>query len=97
MATYAELYGLRNNSELVNKVTVAVVIAAVAIKDEDPSVAARVEWANRVLSNPTSMGKTVTYAVLALNKSATVAQINAANDASIQNNVDDVVDLLIGS
>lgn len=80
MATYAELFDLAGNSGLLNKVTVATVIAAVAIKDEATPVAGRIEWANTVLSSPESAARKVMYAVLAQAQALTVAQITAATD-----------------
>ena len=96
MATYLELFALRNHSELRNRVAVAVVIAATAIKEEAPPVESRLEWARAALANPEAVAKQVWNSVLAQNESATVAAITGATDATIQTAVDAVVDLLAG-
>lgn len=96
MATYTELFGLRNNSELKNKVTAAVVIAAETVMNEDggtPNHANRLIWAKGVFTSPSSEADRMFWAVLAANNAATVAAITGASDAAIQTNVDDHVDL----
>lgn len=97
MATYTELFNLHGNSDLRNKVQVACVIAATAIKDETPSVADRIAWANEVLNSPARAAEKVLHAVLAQAKDLTAAQITSAADAGIQTYVNGVVDLLAGA
>ena len=94
MATYTELYGLRTNSELQDKIAVAVVIAAEEKLSGTPS-AAEAAWARGVVQNPGGTAKAAINLVLAANKAATSTAILAATDAAIQANVDAVVDGLI--
>lgn len=96
MATYAELYGLKNDSALRNRVLTACVIAAEAVMNEvdtTPNHANRLIWAAAVFAGPVSEANRMFMAVLAANKDVTVAQIQSASDAAIQTNVDDHVDL----
>lgn len=104
MATYNELRDFFGDGTLRRKVEVAVIIAASSVK-EDPAAfptasadatvqANRQRWAARAFNNPAAMAQKVVMAVLADNKDATVANINAAPDASIQVNVNEAVDLL---
>lgn len=96
MATYAELFSLRNNSDLRNKVTSAVIIAAETVMNEldtVPNHANRLIWAKGVFANPRTETDRMFMAVLAANKDASVAQIEGATDAAIQTNVDDHIDL----
>ena len=96
MATYTELYDLHNNSALQNRVRTACLIAAETVMNEDGSIpnhTNRLIWAKGVFDNPTGEAKRMYWAVLAANKDATVAQIQAATDTAIQTNVDDHVDL----
>jgi hypothetical protein len=96
MATYEELYGLRNDSALRNRVTIAVLIAAETVMNELPTVdnhANRLVWASQVFANPSVEADRMFMAVLAANESLTVAQITSASDSAIQANVDDHVDL----
>lgn len=96
MATYAELFSLRNDSALKNKVTIAVVVAAETIMNEDGGTANhanRMVWASAVFANPGNEADRMFMAVLAANKDLTAAQIQAATDTAIQTNVDDHVDL----
>jgi len=96
MATYLELYALRSNSELQDRVRMAVAVAAEMIRVEDVGTenhANRVTWAVNALANPMHMAEQTLWAVLASNKDLTTAQIVGASDVAIQENVDAVVDL----
>jgi len=96
MATYTELYDLRNDSEFRNKVAVAVVIAAEEKLSGTPTTA-EAQWAVNAISNPGEVAKQVINLVLAANNSATPTQILEATDAAIQTNVDAVVDGLVAA
>ena len=96
MATYEELFSLRNNSVLKNRVQTAVIIAAETVMNEidtTPNHANRLLWAKAVFANPSSEADRMYMAVLAANNSAPVASIIAATDTAIQANVDDHIDL----
>jgi hypothetical protein len=96
MATYAELYGLKNDSALRNRVLTACVIAAEAVMNEVDTTsnhANRLIWAASVFASPVSEADRMFMAVLAANEDATVTQIQGASDAAIQTNVDNHVDL----
>ena len=96
MATYLELFSLRTNSELVNKVTVACIVAAEFIRTEDTQTANHTErmiWAAKVFANPEAEARRVLWALLAANKAATASNILAATDAAIQTNVDAAIDV----
>lgn len=87
MATYQELYDLGSNSALRNRIAVACLIAAEAIRNEAAGTAnhaARLVWAKAVFSGPESVATAMLMAVLAQNAAATVAQITGATDATIQ-------------
>lgn len=94
MATYDELYALRTESGLRNKVAVAVAVKAAALLDGSPT-AAQVTWANEAINNPHFKAGSLLNYVLAANKSLTPTQIQEATDSSIQTNVDAAVDVLI--
>lgn len=97
MATYTELHSLfTGQSELKNKLGVAVIVAAEAIREEDiitTNHANRLLWAASAFSNPRGVAGQMFMAVLAANKTATLAAITGASDEAIQENVDAVVDL----
>lgn len=96
MATYEELFSLRNKSELKNKVVAAVIISAEEIMaelDTVPNHTNRLLWAKDVFASPDTEANRMFMAVLAANKDAEIAQILGASDAAIQTNVDDHVDL----
>lgn len=102
MATYEELFGLKNNSALKNRVATACLIAAETIRAGDDTVdppwdqtnnANRLIWAAAVFDNPRREANRMFWALLAANKDATVANITGATDIAIQNNVDAAVDL----
>lgn len=95
MATYAELYDLQSSDALRNRVAVAVVVKSQILLDLASPTAAQVAWAKAALSNPGQAAAVLLRYVLAANKALTVAQINAATDAAIQNNVNTAADKLI--
>ena len=96
MATHEELADLRQFSRLKDQVRVAVVVAASEISGEDPGTvnhANRLVWARWTLRSVEASADQMRPAVLAANRAATVAQIQAAADTAVQTNVDDTVDL----
>lgn len=97
MATYAELHALRSDSDLGNKIKVAIVIKAHGILAEAAPGANRQTWAEEALANPSSKLDQLFHYVLAENKGLTVAQITGATDAGIQTNVDSAVDEIVPS
>ncbi len=95
MATYQELFDLRINQVLLDKVTVAVVVAAETVYAEAGGVtnhANRIIWARETMINPSGMARVFMGPVLVANKAATTANIIGATDSAIQTNVDDVID-----
>lgn len=100
MATYQELHTLKNDSDLQEKVLVAVVIAADTIRtDQSPPAnqTQRLIWAQSAMESPKSVALAMLWAVLAANKGISVGNIKTASDAAIQSNVDEAVDLFAGS
>lgn len=95
MASYLELYSLATDSNLVNKLAVAVTVKAQAILDLASPNPAQVAWARTVLESPLQEARVALHYVLAKNVGLTVAQINSASDASIQAHVNAAVDKLI--
>ena len=96
MATYEELYNLRNDSALKNRVTSAVIIAAELVTNEDgatPNNASRLLWAKAVFANPRGEATRMYMAILAANSGAPVSAIQNATDAAIQANVNDHINL----
>jgi len=96
MATYTELYDLKNNAVLHNKVEVAVTVAAQAIFNELASVTNHVNrllWAKDALIDPKSKVQSMTWAILVTNKDATITNILSASDAAIQAAVNNIVNL----
>ena len=102
MATYEEIFSLRNNSEVKNRVTVACVVAAEKIRagtapflSDHANRTAHETFAKSVLQNPDSVAQSVYWAVLGANAEFTVAQITGASDAAIQANTDAVIEDLL--
>jgi hypothetical protein len=92
MATYIELFDLRSNDSLRNKVAVAVAVKADGIIGEASPTAARLQWAQDALASPGGQVSMAYNAVLAANKGATVAAITGSSDSAIQTNVDAAID-----
>jgi hypothetical protein len=95
MATYSEIFELKSNSELRNKISVACVKKAQLLLDLATPTANQVAWASSTISNPNLQAEKIMNYVLVANGSATVSQINGATDTTIQNNVNAAVDALI--
>jgi hypothetical protein len=98
MATYTELVALKGTPDydtLKNKIAVAITIKAKAIGDSATPTAAQITWAKEALVNPVQKAEQIINYVLAANIGATIEQINAANDAAIQTNVNNAVDKIL--
>jgi hypothetical protein len=96
MATYAELIQASNNATLRDKIRVACVVAAETVRTEAGSVtnhANRLLWAKYVFKRPDDAFQDMLWAVLAQNRSSTLAQITGASDAAVQTAVDAAVDV----
>ena len=96
MATYTELYDLRSNSALRNKIAIACIVAAEAIRTEAGATANhanRLLWAKAVFAAPDIEAARMMMALLAQNSAATVGQITGATDAAIQTAVGNAVDV----
>lgn len=96
MATYAELYDVQNENELLHRIVVATAIAAETIRTEAPATpnhANRLLWAALAFANPIVVSRQLLWAVLAANIHVTVENIVGATDAAIQANIDAVVDI----
>ena len=94
MASLQELRTLFNDSDLLEKVEVATVIAANNLLAVTPNSAQKA-WAATVFSNPIIEANKALMAVLAENSGLTVVQITGAADTAIQAGVDGVVDTLV--
>jgi len=95
MATHTELFELYSDSALRNRVEVALILAAEAVRSEDPATpnhAARLVWAREVFSNPQTWLMPTFRLLLAANHSEEAAQIAAASDALLVGKVVEAVD-----
>ena len=94
MATYTELRSLFNDSDLLEKIDTAVVIAANNLINGTPTAADKA-WISAVLGDPRAEAEKALMVVLASNSGASVATIQGATDVAIQTNVDTVVPILV--
>lgn len=93
MATYEEIYNLRNSS-LVNRVEVAVAKAAYDVRNEVPETANhanRIIWAASALVDPKTRANEMMWQVLSN------ATIQASGQASTDNDIQFVVNSLVDS
>ena len=95
MATYTAIRNLFDDSALLNRVAVAVIIAANGILGEVSANAKRKAWAGKAFAGAENEAKRILLAVLAANSAATVAAIKQATDADLQTNVDNAIELFI--
>jgi hypothetical protein len=94
MATYLELRSLFDDSDLCNRVSVAASIAANHVLTTGTPTDEQIAWAQRTINNPDGMARRLIPLVLASNPAATVQQIKAASDATLQGVVDATVTAL---
>lgn len=94
MASYQELHELSHNGNLLDKIEIAIGIAAYGIIGGAASNQASLnKWAESALSNPRTMANRFLPGILAANKDATPQQILDATDMQMQTNVDSLIDL----
>lgn len=99
MATYIELNTLAGNNILLERIGVAITVAADTILNEDVGTAnhaTRLVWAKTAFTNPMILAKPFLYALLASNKGVSVATIEGSTDTQIQTAIDAVVDIFAG-
>ena len=94
MAEYKDLYDVRSNDALRNKVAVATIVAAENLLSGSPT-SGEASWASKVVRNPNGEATAILNLVVAANKDATISVIINAADVDIQSNVDAVVPGLI--
>lgn len=98
MATYLELFLLSQNTDLIQRLTVAVAVECDVIRVEDPATPyhdTRVAWAQRALENPDGTARQMLMCALAQNKGLSPAQIAAAPDATLQSAVSAAIPLFM--
>ena len=96
MATYVELRHLFSDGALANRIEVACIVAAEAIRSESDATANhanRLKWAQNTFNSPKDAANKMVMAVLAANKDATVVQITGATDVTLQAAVNTAVNL----
>ena len=91
MALYTELRDLFNDSTLQNRIEVAVIVAANDLSDSASNNA----WVAQAYSNPKAEAKKALMSVLATHNGLTVAQIQGADDATLQTAVDAAILTLV--
>lgn len=98
MATYDELFDLRTNPSLLNRITAGVAEAAIDILGETtgPNLVARKEWAAGAIVSPFVQAEEFIWAMLIENQAASPTQILAATDTAILASVNAAIDLRLG-
>jgi hypothetical protein len=94
MATYIELRQLYVDTDLLDKVEIAVVIAANNLITGTETTADKA-WISQVLGSPRGEAEKALKIVLAKNAGATVETIQGASDSAIQTNVNTIVPILV--
>ena len=84
MATYQELMDCSSDSGLRQRMAVACVIAAEAIRTNGSATTAQLNWAREVYAAPTTMADKMMWPVLAQNAAVAKASILGATDAALQ-------------
>jgi len=93
--TYDEAVTAAADTTFKSRVKVALIVAAEKIRLEDPRTTPkslqRLEWAKLAFTEPDSILQALVWAVVAQNRTATLAQVTGASDATIQTAVDAAV------
>lgn len=95
MATYQEIYDLRTDSGLKNRITVAVAVKAAELLETAVTTPQQVQWAVEALRNPGSKADELFLFMLASGKGRSVVEITSMPDQQVQNKVDKAVDKII--
>lgn len=96
MATYAELLVAAADAGLNARVRVACIVSASNIMSEAGTVTNHVNrllWAKSVFNDTTTAGAKMMWPVVALNRTATLAQMTGADDPTVQVAVDSAVNV----
>jgi len=96
MATYAELFTIAAQNQILDRVTAAVAIQAEVIRTESSAItnhANRMIWAKSVFSDPRAMAVRMVWAILAQNAAAAASAITGATDAVTLTAVANAVDV----
>ena len=99
MATYleiAQIYQDAGYADLVHKIETAIQIKAHAIAQEASPTTEKLTWAKEALAAPEGKRKQIEGYLFAANKGAAVSVMVSSADNTIQSNVDDAVDKLLG-
>lgn len=97
MATYLELLQAAEDDTLNRKSRIAVIVAADLVRSEAAVTTnhqARLAWASQALRAPEQEGKRALWCALAQNSTATLSQLLAATDATLQTAINTAIDLL---
>ena len=97
MASYTELFDLRTDSVLRNRIAVAVVIKAQLYVDGATPTLDELTWAAKALNpnNTLSEASKLLHYLIGANNSATIEQIQSVTDSSLQFQVSNAVDILV--
>jgi len=100
MATYTELFTLKNTEDLKQKVFVAAQLASYNIQQESTPVQAREDLAIELENAKSHHADVITklvMKVLVINAGASTATILSATDAAILSNVETAIDSMVGA
>ena len=99
MATYLELAEIQSDpqwNDLLSRIRIACTINATEIINLPTPTAEALAWAKATIKNPRQAGDDVAYYVVAVNATATIAQIYSADDVAVKANVDSAISAMIG-
>lgn len=98
MATYNEIFSLSTSQNLLERVQVALAIAANKIRTEDPGTPShdqRVALMKRALANLDGSARSIIWILLAQYADLSVAQIQSATDEALQAAVESALSIML--
>lgn len=97
MPLYTELFELKSNDVLRNRVEIAIIIKAQEVLDKNlPGPSDKeVEWAKEVLRSTSLEANSILLYILARNKNNKIVDILNESDSTLQQYVDKAIDVII--
>ncbi len=95
MATYDELAQFAADEVFRSRLSIAIILAADAIRADSGATTQAKTWARRAYFAPVDEMNRMVWAILAVNKDSDIAVIQAASDAVLQVQVDSAVALFV--
>ena len=97
MAKFEELFELRTNSEVLNRLPAPICVKCDSVLTVGNLSDVQKEWARQGYENPDSIKAKIIWPMLIANKDKTIAEIKTASEEAVQTNVDAAIDEILAN